>query len=786
MARLEIVVGQDWQDDVRYLSELRPFRPADAPLNLVEIRDIFDLVVDGRNLTACIDEESIFALVAQLVESMVDLIEGRLNKAIIEFPTEPFELVLVPDADRLLITLYSVDRHRQVIALDTPVDAESFVQKLSHTAEDLLAVLLRIDERFSSDAFVRSFSADLSGLRRLKGWSLPRRNKPEVRALAGSAASRRGFTITYALEDLGAAVEYQGEHVFDLHALTVRGTLTCEFRTEISTLVDDYPLLGLQAMMRRVRELLNLLESNRDIFECASELHHLEFRVEADGPTWRTTLAGIEFESGANECLDMLLSLAELMVNDVLGINGRLQLNQRFVDLKNDVDDLRAWFEDLSETNQYLERPEIYLEEHAHVRPLERTQEEATFGWPMESVRALYPTQKWVFRTPRIHFAAMTRAEDTILVPTTERLIAIDAQSGEELWRASEKGGASLSSYTLSGRKALLANERAELHLVDLRTGEDRGRVDATQLGTLLLDSAHYPDSDLTVVADFHGQITGFDPNTRANRWTHGAGHGYLTGVEFEGPLVCTLSSPGFLETLDSLTGRVLWKVRLGGVADSGPHAHQGRIYTFSHDPMTRQMTVQAFHPYTGRTAWQVRIEGWLAGQPNFIDDWLILPIERHGQVQLVGLNLEAYEPGPDWSLDLRSAGLDRPTALVNVDFDGEPHAIVRTDRAEITCFRLSDGALRWRSDPEGENQLLFRNLDMTVVRDSLMTVTDCIEFRSLENGEVLHRIGDVLEAPEYLQAVGNLTLLFGEPGSGELGDRLVSMQLEHFLAVVE
>src|SRR6056297_2653994 len=110
MARLEIVVGQDWQDDVRYLSELRPFRPADAPLNLVEIRDIFDLVVDGRNLTACVDEESIFGLVAELVESMVDLIEGRLQKAIIEFPSEPFVLVMVLDANRLLLSIYSVDR----------------------------------------------------------------------------------------------------------------------------------------------------------------------------------------------------------------------------------------------------------------------------------------------------------------------------------------------------------------------------------------------------------------------------------------------------------------------------------------------------------------------------------------------------------------------------------------------------------------------------------------------------------------------------------------------------
>lgn len=787
MARLEIVVGQDWQDDVRYLSELRPFRPADSPLNLVEIRDIFDLVVDGRNLTACVDEESIFGLVANLVESMVDLIEGRLKKAIVEFPSEPFELVMVPDANRLLLSLYSVDRRRRVVALDKPVDARAFAGKLASTAEELLADLLRIDERFSTDPFVRSFSSDLSQLKRAKGWTLPARDVPTLHGLAGSTSSQRGLTLSYEVSEPGAAAEYQGEHVFDLHALLVRGELSCEFGGQLEVLEAEFPILALQAAMRRVRELLNLLEANRSSFECDSDLHRFRFEIQADGPRWIMRIGeDIQFESGPNECLDSILSLAELIVNDLLGINGRLQLNQRFVDLKTDVEDLRAWFEDLSETNKYLETPEDYLESHAHVQPEEYDRKDATFSWPMSSVRALYPSQKWVFRTPRIHFAAMTQADDTILVPTTERLIALDAGSGEELWRASEKAGASLSSYSLCGRRVILANERADLHLVDLRSGEDVAKVDAPELGTLLLDSAYYPDSDLAVVADFHGQITGFDPATGKNVWNYASGHGYLTGVAFEGPIVCTLSSPGFLQALDSLTGRTLWKVRLGGVADSGPHAHQGRLYTFSHDPMTRQMTVQAFHPFTGRTAWQVRLEGSLVGRPNFLDDWMVLPVERHGQVQLVGLPLEAYDPGPEWNVELRSAGLDRPTSLAGVELDGEPHGLVRTDRAEITCFRLKDGEVRWRTRPESENQLLFRNLDLVIVRDSIMTVTDCIEFRSLENGEVLHAVGDILEAPEYLAAMGNLTVLVGEPGNSEDGDQLVCLRLGHYLAVVD
>lgn len=789
MTQLEIVVGSNWRQGVQYLADLRPLRPAGTTLNLGEIRDIIDLVVDGRNLTAAVDDEHVFSLFSRIMEALIPLATGASGKAIVEFPTQPFEMVLIPSGSDYLLTLYSVDRAHEVLAFEVPVPARAFVRAVSTASEEMLADALRIDDRLSTDPFIRSFSAQLASLRRTKPEPHESAADEGSRTLTGCASARGGFTLDFVVEDATPAIDYEGEHVFDLHALLVRGSITLEDGSESNRLPTSFPMLAVMDTVRRVRELLNLLESGTRVFECCSELTHLNFEVVAEDTTWHTVWGDdperLEVEMPPNECLDVVISFAELLVDQVLRLNGRLQLNQRFVDLKSDIEELRGWFADLSETNTYMESPEAYLESHGHLRPGTIESVPADFVWPFSDVVALYPSMRWQFEASQIHFPAIHHSQDCILVPTTESLFVIDSRSGEQRWSASSRSGVPLSSYAVAERFIVLANESADLWLVDLNSGRDIARCDVDGFGTLLMDSVFYPESEMVVAADFQGRLAGFSSSDGRVIWSTESGHGYLTGVAFEGPLVCTLSSPGFLQSFDPLTGRTLWKVRLGGVADSGPHVHQGRLYTLSHDPMTHQLTVQVFHPYTGRSAWQVRLDGELTGQPSFIDGWMVVPIERHGLVQLVGIPLEVHDPGPEWYVELRSAGLDRPTQVCPVEIEGYLHGLVQTDRAEMTCFDVATGEIRWKVEPDSANKLLFRNLELSIVRDAVLRVTDQLELRSIETGELLHKIGDTLESPEHIFTSGDLEIFIGEPAdSGR--DQLSCFSLGHFLALAK
>jgi outer membrane protein assembly factor BamB len=110
---------------------------------------------------------------------------------------------------------------------------------------------------------------------------------------------------------------------------------------------------------------------------------------------------------------------------------------------------------------------------------------------------------------------------------------------------------------------------------------------------------------------------------------------------------------------------------------------------------------------------------------------------------------------------------------------------VVKTDRGELTCFRLQDGEVVWRERVEVESGLLFRNIDMLVVRDSLLTKGDRLEIRALSDGSLLHTIDELSGALDFIMAVDNLDILVGSIGSEENSDELICLALSHFLALV-
>jgi outer membrane protein assembly factor BamB len=330
----------------------------------------------------------------------------------------------------------------------------------------------------------------------------------------------------------------------------------------------------------------------------------------------------------------------------------------------------------------------------------------------------------------------------------------------------------------------LVAHAGGEVSVLDAERGTEHSTVDG--VGAFLLDAAYYSRSDLIVAADFHGRMTGFRRGSGNVAWRHREEETYFAGALFEGPIACALSVKGYLSAFNPLDGESLWRVRIGGTPDGGPKFHRGRIYTFSHDEGSRSLSVHTVYPYTGRVAWQLRLDGWIAGTPTFVGDLLILPVERYGRVSLHAIPLEDLRPETKWTLELTSAGLDKPTPISAFEIDGERHGLVRTDRSDMLAFRLRDGEVAWRVQTDPKTTLLYRNVDMSLVRDSVISVGESIQIRSQKTGDLQHRFAGVMIAPEYAFAQGQLGVIVGEPGADEgYPDELVRHEIGHFLAVV-
>lgn len=801
MKPVEIIVGHSWKDDVRYLSDLRPYRPMDTTLNLFEICDIIDIVIEGQNLTAHVAEEAIFALVGELLEALCDLATGLRQKAIIEFHCEPWEMALVPHGKHLLVSIYTIDRHHKVVADNLPIRADHFIEAVTGAAEAMLTDLFRISERFSADSFVRKLSSHLAQLKRGRHTTFstfsPKRTRQHGERIA-STSSSSGLTLSYSFDgDYSPMASYCGELVFDMHALLFGGGIEVEFEGRSARLESPYPFLSVTGILVRVRELLNQLESRSMSFSCDDALPHGQIDVYGEEGLWRVVARGVDEQVAecvltAPECLDALLTISELFAKDILSLNPQMELNQRFVDLDEEIRGLRSWYEDTCGKNVYHDRPEDYLRRQGHLEPETiPPPPPPSFPWPLGMVRALFPSESWRFSARQIRFENMIASSDRLLVPSADRLDCLEQRGGKVVWSHAFEEAPSQASqgqhtrFALAGGLVVIGHVEGGLQVRNLASGEVIAENLTMARWTGTLEAVHFPTEQVVVVADLSGCIFALSTKSGEVLWEHTAGVGRLAGVAFSGPLICAQSTEGFISTLNPLTGELLWKVRLGGIGDVAPRFHQGRLYTFTHDAHHRSVTVHAFYPFTGRTVWQVRIPGIVAGPPSFIDDWLMLPTERHGKVTLEGLDVEAIHPQVNWNLELSSAGLYQTTPVVETTIDGQRHGLVRTDRAETSCFRLLDGQIRWQNMPSSETLLLYGNLPLITVADALLSINETIDLRALDDGALLHSFCAV-DAPEFLLATEALRILLGQQSSDiEEDDTITALSLEHYLALL-
>ena len=800
MSSVEIIVGHRWKDDVRYIDSLQPRRPAESGLNLLELRDIIDIVVDGTNLTASICEEAIFGLVEDVLASLVKLVDETSCKGIIEFHHEPWELVLIPDGSELRLSLYTIDRRRRVITRDRRVNARAFIDAFCVVAEQMLTDLFGLSERFSADPQVRQISQSLAYLkrstRRQPFSTSPVRDDRSEEPRVASTSDAGGLTLGYRF-DVGdeALNSYQGEHLFDLHALLFDGVLVAEFGPRSLILCRSYPFLAMASLVDRTRQLFNQLESHANApFVLDEELSHLDLTIQGQGQRWILRARDLDQQQWHQwsvhpaGCLDTLVSLAELFVQDVTRANQHQKLNHRFVDLAEEVERLRHWHRDLCGNNLYHDRPEDYLRRLGHVEPQTApVPSSGEFPWPLSSVHTLFPRRAWSLYTERIDFESIVLTPESLLVATPEAIQCIDPQKGHRMWRYELDVSCEFDAImTGAGNYVVATGGDRRLHIVNRHCGELQTTVETDVPWRQLGSSAHYTDPNITVISQRSGDIIGVDHESGQIQWNHSTSPGHLIDIVFNGPLASVQSSEGVVTTLNPSSGDILWRIRLGGTPELPMSYHQGRLYVITHEPLHHGSTLYALYPFTGRTVWQLRLPGYVCGPPSFIDHSMVVALERHGKLVLAGIDLEAVDPRTNWQIELSSAGVDRPTSILPVEYDGGRRGLVRTDRAELTCFDICSGEVHWRVVPAAETLLLHGNLPLFQIRDAVVNVCQTVDLRELSTGRLLHSF-EAIEAPEFGFLAPPFCLLLGEraPG-GDEADQLTAYCVEHFLALLQ
>ena len=299
----------------------------------------------------------------------------------------------------------------------------------------------------------------------------------------------------------------------------------------------------------------------------------------------------------------------------------------------------------------------------------------------------------------------------------------------EQVWRYNGESGFGEAVAFAEGGYLFLGNRIGEVHVVDLETGRQKGKVD---LGNAIAGRPALVDDRLLIVPLEKGRygLVAYDLLTGEPRWRL-KGSGVAAGLLLvQDSLLAVADLDGTVRALDPRTGAEQWTSTpdsLARIYAAPVETEQGHIVVADDEGR-----ITALHPKSGEVAWVQRLETPVLATPVAARDFLYVSNTR-GEV--VALDAEtgvrrweyAFEgatvrvTSPVVSGDalyvgasdgtVRKLDLDTGATLWTAQFDSNvsapPHVVgdlvfIGTLGEEVAALDSETGSLRWKTELKG------------------------------------------------------------------------------------
>ena len=757
---VELRFGESWTEDVGYLLRLANATGKHPDLSCV--RDVVDLVVGGDNLTAQLGEDSIFVLLADLLQGLGDLHLGHRRKAIIEFQDAPWELVLARRGTTLAISLYCVVPGDEVAVHDRAAPLEHVVAAVVASADALAARLDGIAAGLSAHPMV-VVPAVLRGA--------PHEQAPSGEGPVGhgqevsiAAPPGGGFGVTLDCTDR-AFVEYDGLRPFDLHALLCQGHLVWEAEGEVTGRFGEYPFRALRGLVADVRDVLEARGGRTP-----RPVRRLRRAVLVqDGGRQYVALqpAGVFVRPGPHPALqggqpvslaaliDGLVACVEGVVSAAIVANPQMENNQRLEALRSDAIELKAWYDDLASEWMPWDGVAPQVGEAVCLAVgVDRGGAETTARFRLESMSRVRWRQSWTAQGA-LDVLGMRRYGDCLYVPSGGEVACYEIASGRTLWLRPAMRSEDAYKLMGCGPFILALGGQGHTQLLYPETGEGWA-LQGTWKGAVAGVAAFAAGASRWIVVGRGTGLEGFSESGDPT-WTWSSGHGHITALTGHGPRVVAGSNRGFVYGVDAQSGAVAWKCRAGAGASAILPVGEERVLvldrsgdeaTWVHAGSGRQLGVT---PLDARPTRYRRGDGRIA---LWGDDALVVMDERTG-----GL-LWRREAGP---VDVLTA----QGRAVLMDVDG------------VECVCEATGDTLWRRDD-------LRPL-CAVARSGALVVlgAEGASLLRLADGVLIDTAQGLPPSPAWFDLGEDLRFVFGEQDEEGSG-RVSCYTLAGFLALVQ
>jgi hypothetical protein len=673
---------------------VRP-RPDRAPSPALEpLYGLFDVIVDGVNITARIAEGFALSLLADLAHAVAGLSSGRSERAVVQLYAEDdvWELGLERDADDVLITVF-----RSGPAPDVAVHERRVALAAFRTG---LAAALTEAPRppGTPEVTTRALVAGRAALE--TAWP-PSHRPPRVRVHSAiTATPRGGFAFSAsaefrvlpekrALTSRGTAVERA-----DLHALLAHGSFAVVVRGRTAAIPSAYPFLVAEKLIPLADEALDAWQGGRAIFR---RIQIGESRIgirrgPGDGPLdvmvgsgfgavegKSVTFPAIDAIDFADSAVAFARHLAAAFVSNDPAQEKNLRLKclvSAYEALADRVDEIG---EDDSLTNPEPDSYRSYAPKHG---PLSSAKGAWAHGGKMRFV------PRWVATVPNVDLKATFLCGERIVVGAAREVACLDRTTGTVLWRAPTSKGGSVA--TPSGLARIEPDGRIILR--DLDTGEVKfgTRIQPRSAGGATGAVVHTPGlPKLLVVAEGDRKITALDLVTGDVRWRHTGRRPAAYRMRRAGKLLLVTGGDSCLVALDVASGDVVWRVR-----DRLPFSH---AMTIDHDSAFivsgapgGRFRLHHVDPWTGNVRFSVALDDAAPGTqaPLVTNDVVAVPTRDAS-----GTGIRAFRRSDGTPLWDHAPGLASPLAAWLVVDDA---LIANSGAGVLLCLSSTTGEVRY------------------------------------------------------------------------------------------
>jgi outer membrane protein assembly factor BamB len=663
---------------------------------------LFDVVIDGINITARVGEGQAITFLAELGTTVAELLSGRRSRSVVQlYSTEDaWELGLETDGRQALVTVFRSGPEPEVAVLERPVELLALRQGLL----DALQSARKVKTPRSVSTAIELAQHLLQSV---PVKSLPTRPCCDV-SITPRAIRNFAFRAEARIRSANAEQPQSLSQVerADLHALLFTGTLGVATKGRVSN-VPRVPLfLVADRLVELAREALSAKQQAKPLFR----------RYQVGTVRLGVRLAPVDsplaFSLGASDAapgtgltfpeLDPVVFAQSVVLfvrslrDAVLAADPSQAHNLKLTALVGEANALAEQAHPVDSDQPVTNpRPEEYRRFMGYKAP-----SEARGRW--ENGLPMRFAARWSAAVPNIDLKSVLVSGEHFLVGASRETACLDKTTGDVLWRQSMPRAGTLA--IPSGFVRLHGDGRLSVH--DIESGRSRfalklvPRAGGGAAGAVVLVPGL---PKLIVVSEGDRRVTAVDLVSGEVRWRYTARRPAPLRVRRAGKLILVGGGDSVLVALDVATGETVWQATdklpfTGDIAVEGEDAialsagAQGRGHLHCFDVCSGEARFRS-----------IVEERSLLGQAPLVSENVIVVATRDAR----GSGARAFDRRtgePIWNLD--AGQLPRQAGWVLVD-DG---VIVNGADGTITGIETNTGALRYR-------HVLARPLDPDVPR---------------------------------------------------------------------